>query len=110
MDFYSITDQAILRELGSRFRDLRLRRNLTQKELAERTALSVTAIKSLEAGRTRLQTAVAVLRELGKLEELDRFIPPPGVSPMQLAKLEGKKRERATGTRRRTGRLPDSAE
>jgi transcriptional regulator with XRE-family HTH domain len=94
-----MTDQAILAEIGDRFRDLRLRKNLTQRELAERTALSVTAIKSLEAGRTRLQTAVAVLRELGQLDELDRFIPPPGISPIQLAKLGGRKRERATGSR-----------
>ncbi len=94
-----MTDQAILAEIGARFRDLRLRKNLTQRELAERTALSVTAIKSLEAGRTRLQTAVAVLRELGQLDELDRFIPPPGISPIQLAKLGGRKRERATGSR-----------
>ena len=99
MDYYSMTDQAILAELGDRFRDLRLRKNLTQRELAERTALSVTAIKSLEAGRTRLQTAIAVLRELGRLDELDHLIPRPGVSPMQLAKLGGKKRERATGRR-----------
>ncbi|MFQ5634790.1 MAG: helix-turn-helix domain-containing protein [Gammaproteobacteria bacterium] len=102
MDYYSMTDQAILDELGGRFRELRLRKNLTQRELAERTALSVTAIKSLEAGRTRLQTAVAVLRELGRLDELDHFVPPPGISPMQLAKLGGKKRERASGTRRRS--------
>jgi transcriptional regulator with XRE-family HTH domain len=101
MDYYSMTDAAILAELGARFRTLRLRRNLTQRELAERTALSVTAIKSLESGRTRLQTAVAVLRELGKLDDLDAFIAAPGVSPMQLARLGGKTRERATGSRRR---------
>ena len=94
-----MTDKAVLAAIGARFRDLRLRKNLTQRELAERTALSVTAIKSLEAGRTRLQTAVAVLRELGQLEELDHFIPPPGISPIQLARLGGKKRERATGSR-----------
>lgn len=103
-----MTDQAILDEVGGRFRDLRLRKNLTQRELAERTALSVTAIKSLEAGRTRLQTAVAVLRELGKLDELDKFIPRPGVSPMQLAQLGGKKRERASGARRRAPRTGDA--
>jgi len=101
MDYYSMTDQAILRELGGRFRDLRLRRNLTQQELADRAALSVTAIKSLEAGRTRLQTVVSVLRELGRLDDLDQFIAPPGISPIQLARLGGKKRERASGSRRR---------
>lgn len=108
MDYYSMTDQAILAELGARFRDLRLRKNLTQRELAERTALSVTAIKSLESGRTRLQTAVAVLRELGHLDELDQFIARPGISPMQLAKLGGKQRERATGSRGRSRREADA--
>lgn len=101
MDYYSMTDQAILAELGARFRDLRLRKNWTQKELAERTTLSVTAIKSLESGRTRLETAVAALRELGRLDDLDQFIPAPAVSPLQLAKLGGKKRERASGSRGR---------
>lgn len=103
-----MTDQAILAEIGDRFRDLRLRKNLTQRELAERTALSVTAIKSLEAGRTRLQTAVAVLRELGQLDELDRFIAPPVISPIQLAKLGGRKRERATGSRGKRDTKGDS--
>lgn len=110
MNYYSMTDNAILAELGARFRALRLRRNLTQRELAERTALSITAIKSLEAGRTRLQTAIAVLRDLGKLDDLDGFIAAPGVSPIQLAKLGGKQRERATGSRRRSSAPTDSDE
>ncbi|MFW2404566.1 MAG: helix-turn-helix domain-containing protein [Gammaproteobacteria bacterium] len=103
-----MTDQAILAELGDRFRELRLRKNLTQRELAERTALSVTAIKSLEAGRTRLQTAVAVLRELGHLDDIDQFIARPGISPMQLARLGGKKRKRASGSRAGPGHEEDS--
>jgi transcriptional regulator with XRE-family HTH domain len=96
MDFYSMTDEAVLTDLGQRFRALRLRKNLTQDELARRSAMSVTAIKSLESGRTRLATAIAVLRELGQLEALDQFIPEPAVSPMQVAKLGGKKRQRAS--------------
>ena len=48
MEYYSMTDNAILAKLGERFRDLRLRKNLTQQALAARAGLSVTAIKSLE--------------------------------------------------------------
>jgi putative transcriptional regulator len=99
MDHYSMTDKAILAELGERFRELRLRQNLTQQELATRTGLSVTAIKSLESGRTKLSTAVAALRELGQLEELDHFIARPEISPMQMIRRGGKKRVRATGSR-----------
>ena len=99
MDLYSITDRAVLSEIGQRFRALRLRKNLTQEALATRCAMSVTAIKSLESGKTRLATAVAVLRELGQLQALDQFIPQPAVSPMQIAKLGARKRQRASGRR-----------
>lgn len=102
-----MTDQAILAEIGTRFRELRLRKNLTQRDLAHRAGLSVTAIKSLESGHTRLATAIAVLRELGRLDDLDRFLPAQGPSPMQLARTGGQKRQRASGSR---GRHPDDDE
>jgi len=97
MDYYYMTDEAIEEEIGERFRELRLRKNLTQKVLSKRTLLSVNAIKNLEAGKARLSTAIAVLRELKALDNLDAFIPDPGLSPMQLAKLQGRKRKRASG-------------
>ena len=101
MDFYSLTDKGIAEELGHRIRSLRLRRNVTQQALAEATALSLNAIKSLESGRGKLSTLVAVLRELGALEQLDGFIPEPPVSPIQLAKMQGRRRARASGERPR---------
>jgi putative transcriptional regulator len=43
---------------------------------------------------------IAVLRELGALEQLDHFIPATTrISPLQLAKLQGRMRERASGKR-----------
>ena len=47
MDFYSLSDLGIEEELGKRIKTLRLRKNLTQKELAEATTLSLNVIKSL---------------------------------------------------------------
>jgi len=99
MDLYSMTDQAITAELGQRLRSLRLRRNVTQQQLATATALSLNVIKSLEAGRGKLSSLVAVLRELGALQELDNCIPEPAVSPLQLARMQGKQRRRASGQR-----------
>jgi len=104
MDFYSLTDKAIEAELGGRLRDLRLRRNLTQQALAEATTLSLNTIKALESGKGKLATVIAVLRELGALDDLDSFIPEPGISPLQLAKRQGKPRQRATGERGRQHR------
>ena len=104
MEFYPLSDKAIETELGQRFRALRLRRNITQQELAAATRLSLNAIKALESGRGKLATIIAVLRELGALEQLDGFIPAAAISLLQLAKLQGKQRERASGTRVKASR------
>ena len=101
MDFYAMTDQAIASELGQRIRALRLRRNLTQAQLASATALSLNVIKSLEAGRGKLSSLIAVLRELGELQALDQCLPEPMVSPLELARRQGRQRQRASGSRRR---------
>lgn len=99
IDFYSMTDKGIATELGNRLKSFRLRRNLTQLQLSEATALSLNTIKSLETGKGKLLNIISVLRELGTLEALDSFIPQPTISPLQLAKQKGKKRQRATGSR-----------
>ena len=96
MDYYSLSDKAVAEELGRRIRALRLRKNITQKELAAATALSLNAIKSLESGRGRLATLIAVLRGMGALEQLGGFIPEPSISPLQLARRQGRSRERAS--------------
>jgi len=96
MDFYTYSDKAILDELGTRIRRLRLRKNITQQALAEATTLSLGVIKSLESGRGKLSTLIGVLRELGALDQLDHFIPEVTISPIQLARMKGKVRERAS--------------
>lgn len=97
MDFYVMTDNAIMKEIGRRFRELRLRKNVTQEELAGRTQTSISRIKSLESGKGKLETMIAVLRELDGLDNLGIFLPDPGISPLQIAKMQGKKRQRASG-------------
>lgn len=99
MNLYAMSDKAILTELGCRVKALRLRKNKSQQELATATLLSLNAIKSLEAGRGKLSTFMAVLRELKALDEIDNFIPEITVSPIELAKRQGKRRLRAGGTR-----------
>lgn len=90
IDPYVASDHAILEELGKRIRGLRLNKNITQESLAERTLLAVGTIKSLEAGRGKLSTVVAVLRELGALGQLDQFIPPITISPLKLAEANAR--------------------
>jgi transcriptional regulator with XRE-family HTH domain len=99
MDYYSMTDQGVAREIGGRVRSLRLRRNRTQQQVSEATALSLNAIKALESGKAKLTTLIAVLRELGSLDELDCLIPEITISPLQMARRKGKQRQRASGKR-----------
>jgi transcriptional regulator with XRE-family HTH domain len=102
MDYYTASDSAILEALGKRIRELRLRKNITQEALAERALVAVGTLKSLEAGKGKLSTLVAVLRELGSLDQLDQFIPPVTISPLKLAeasaKMTGTARARARAT------------
>jgi transcriptional regulator with XRE-family HTH domain len=99
MDFYSMTDKMIGAEIGDRLKGLRLRRNRTQQQVADAVAVSLNVIKALEAGKGKISSLIAVLRELEALDDLGQFIPAPEVSPLQLAKQRGKKRQRASGTR-----------
>ena len=100
-NYYTVSDSVILKELGKRVRALRLRKGITQEELGQRVLLAVGTIKSLEAGKGKLSTLVAVMRELGVLEQLDKFIPPISISPLGMAKDKGrlpKERKRARRT------------
>ncbi len=100
MDQYAQSDKALLRDLGRRLREARLRRNLSQQQLAERAGLNRTTISEYERGAsTSTLTLVQVLRALELLDELAAFIPDPGPSPLELARREGRVRQRASGTR-----------
>ena len=97
MDLYSMSDRAILREIGRRLRRRRLDRNLTQQVLADMAGLSRTTVSDLERGAPAgMLTLVQVLRALGGLEELDAFLPEPGLSPLELARMKGRERQRAS--------------
>ena len=94
---YGMSDQAILEEIGSRLKSRRLNRNLTQQEVADQAGLTRTTIGECERGASSsMLTVVRILRVLGALEELDSFLPDAGPSPLQLARLQGRQRQRAS--------------
>lgn len=95
IDPSTMTDLAILSEIGSRLESLRLSRNITQKEMSQNTGLSVDAIRAMEKGKGKLQSLIALLRELDALDTLDSFIPPMEPDPVSIAQMHGKVRQRA---------------
>lgn len=101
MDAAELSDKAAMVLIGERIQRERLNQNLTQQELAERAGLGVRTVRSLEAGqKPTVETLIRVLRALGRLATLNTFLPEPGPSPLQLARLQGRERQRATGHRR----------
>ena len=97
MSFQEMGDAAILRELGERLKRERLDQNLTQADLGKRTGISRRTIQKTEEGEvSTLATLIALLRGLGKLDQLDLLLPEPPLSPVQLLKLRGKTRKRAS--------------
>lgn len=104
------SDLAWQQDLGARLQAHRLNQNLSQAELAAATGLARKTITNLETGHGgTLLTLIAVLRGLGLLDRLDAFLPEPGPSPIQLAKLAGKQRRRATGRRKAADALAEPA-
>jgi len=97
MTWYGKSDRAILREVGTRVRRRRLDRNISQQHLAEIAGLNRTTVSEFERGSpASLLTFVQILRALDALDELDSFLAEPLPSPLQLARLKGKQRRRAS--------------
>jgi transcriptional regulator with XRE-family HTH domain len=87
--------------LGQQFRALRIRREIVQKDLAEKAGVSLSALRSLETGRgVSLKTMLGVLRALGRTEFLDALVPEPSVSPMQMLRATKGARQRAYAPRK----------
>lgn len=98
MDWYGMSDKAIIRDIGKRLKQIRLNKNITQQELSEKSGVHRTTISKIETGqKISLLTLIQVLRGLGELQRLENIIPEEIVSPIQLARLQGKKRKRASG-------------
>ncbi len=103
MKFSFMNSQAVLKEIGVRIRRERLNQNITQVALARLAGVSRRVILDLERGKgCGLSSLIEILRALQKLDQLDTFLPDPGISPLQLAKLRGHERQRASGRRARS--------
>jgi transcriptional regulator with XRE-family HTH domain len=87
--------------LGRQLRDLRLRQNVDQRQLAEQAGVALNVVKNLEAGKgATVKSLVKVLRVLDRIEWLDSLAPAVSISPLQMLKSRPS-RQRAS---RRKGR------
>ena len=97
MSFSEMSAPAIAEELGERLKQARLNQNLTQAEVAEFVGVSRRLVINAEKGKAQLEVFVAILVALNLTSHLDLFLPKQQISPIQLAQLQGKQRQRASG-------------
>jgi transcriptional regulator with XRE-family HTH domain len=97
----TMSDEAVLRELGERLERERLSRNLTQAALAERAGVSKRTVERMESGEvgTQLTGFLRICRAMQVLGNLDLILPDEKPSPMELLKYRGRQRQRATTSR-----------
>lgn len=102
----TLTDLAILEELGARLARRRIDAGLTQAALATEAGVSKRTVERIEGGGTsELVTLIRLLRILELNGGFDTLIPDSPASPIALLKNAGKTRRRASTRRAR----PDAA-
>jgi transcriptional regulator with XRE-family HTH domain len=90
-----MSNKEILTTLGRRLKEYRMRRDLQQKTLAEKSGVSVDTVNRVEHGESvAMEKLIRILRTLDMLDNFDLFIPEPPVSPLLIRKLQGKPRYR----------------
>lgn len=95
-DFYEYSTPEIVRLLGNRFKEYRMRCNLTQREVAEQSGIGLTTIHKFEngtAGNLSLSTFLLLLKVVGQINALDDLLPELPESPYLIRK-ENKKAQR----------------
>ena len=95
-DLYEYSTPELVRLLGTRFKDYRMRCNLTQREVAEQSGIGLTTIHKFEngtAGNLSLSTFILLLKVVGQINALEDVLPELPESPYLIRK-EGKKAKR----------------
>ena len=93
-ELYEKAGSEIIRELGKRYSDYRKRIGYTQKEVSEKSGLSVFTISSFENGSSTgitLASFIKLLRAIDSLEEIEKPLPELPESPRALFKKQSKK-------------------
>ena len=99
VDKSSLSDTNLLALIGGFIKSNRLRQNKTQAQVAKAATLSRSTLSLLERGETvTTSTLIQVLRVLDLLHVMEVFESKKEISPLILAKLQEKERQRASNS------------
>ena len=101
-DVYMLADEVLERKIGERLKAVRLKQNITQQALAEKSTVSLSSVKKIEKGEIgSFDSLLRVLRTLGKLDVLLPLVEEEKLSPSEYYELVQKagahQRKRAAG-------------
>ena len=88
--FKEYTDAEIVQALGVRFKEYRLSRRLTQKDVSEQTGISILTIRKFENGQAyniQMSNFIALMRLLDRLDDIDNLLPEIPVSAYEVENI-----------------------
>lgn len=96
-EWLSMSDKSIVSLIGEYIKHQRLTQNKTQAHIAESAGINRWTMSKIENGEPiSLLSLIQILRALDLLEVLNVFKIQTQLSPLELAKLEKSKRQRAS--------------
>jgi len=96
-----INKTEILTDLGIKLKKIRLNENLTQKEVSEKTGIDRATISQIENGKnTSVVYLLKLLNQYNKLEDFLNVLYLPEISPIELYKLDKKKKKYASSKKK----------
>ncbi len=95
-ELYELSGSDLIRQLGKRYSDYRKRLGYTQKEVSEKSGLSIFTISSFENGSSTgltMASFIKLLRAIDSLEEIVKLLPELPESPRKLFEKQQKEKE-----------------
>lgn len=100
-NIYILTDTELCNRIAAKIKTVRLKQNMSQAELADKSGVSISTIKRMEDGEVKnFESLIRVLRTLGKLDVFVPLVEEEQLSPNEYYELASKackpKRKRAS--------------
>ena len=76
-DYYEYSIPELIKLLGARFKDYRLRSKMTQKDVSEQSGITITTIHKFEngtSGNMSLGTFLLLMKAIGQINALDELM------------------------------------
>jgi len=100
----AMSDRAIVSAIGKFIKHVRLEQNKTQEHVAKEAGINRWTVSQIEKGESvTLTTLIQILRTLDLLPLLKIFTIENKISPIEYAKLQKNKRQRARNTDKKSG-------